>query len=70
VSELRHGHSGSGSLCDIDPKSGAISVPGFTIQPNLQYVFHPGQIVDRTEPQGLRAIPNAFVVGLRTTVKY
>ena len=45
-------------------------VPGFTVQPNLQYVFHPSQIVDRTEPQGLRAIPNAFVVGLRTTVKY
>jgi porin len=45
-------------------------VPGFTVQPNIQYVFHPGQIVDRTEPQGLRVIPNAFVVGLRTTVKY
>ena len=45
-------------------------VPGFTVQPNLQYVFHPGQIVDRTEPQGLHVIPNAFVVGMRTTVKY
>jgi porin len=45
-------------------------VPGFTVQPNLQYVLHPGQTVDHTEPQGLRAIPNAFVVGLRTTVKY
>jgi porin len=45
-------------------------VPGFTVQPILQYVFRPGQIVDRTEPQGLRAIPNAFVVGIRTTVKY
>jgi porin len=45
-------------------------VPGFTVQPNLQYVIHPGQIVDHTEPQGLRAIPNAFVVGIRTTVKY
>jgi porin len=44
--------------------------PGFTVQPILQYVFHPGQIVDRTELQGVRAIPNAFVVGIRTTVKY
>jgi porin len=46
-------------------------VPGWTVQPNVQYVIHPGgHIVDRNDTSGLRIIPNAFVLGLRTTVKY
>src|SRR3954469_21537451 len=46
----------------------AAIVPGWTVQPDLQYVFNPGQNVggsERTE-----AVPNALVLGLRTTLTF
>jgi porin len=51
----------------------AISVMnGVVLQPNIQYVFHPGGggIADPRDPLGLRPQPNALVVGVRTTVQY
>jgi len=46
-------------------------VPGWSVQPNIQYVLHPGgHIADSSDPIGTRAIPNAFVIGMRTSIKY
>jgi porin len=46
-------------------------VPGFVIQPNIQYVFHPaGHIPDLHDPFGTRAVGNAFVAGVRMAIKY
>ena len=45
--------------------------PGLNIQPNIQYVIHPGgHIADPNDPLGVRALRNALVVGLRTNIKY
>jgi porin len=44
---------------------------GVVLQPNIQYVIHPGGgAVDPNDPFGLRAIRNALVVGIRTTIQY
>jgi porin len=43
-------------------------VPGWTIQPDFQYVFHPSASV--TNPRTGSRIKNAAIVGLRTTVSY
>ena len=46
-------------------------LPGFKIQPHVQYVLHPGgHIADPADPTGRRAIPDALVIGLRTSIKY
>jgi porin len=43
----------------------------WTMQPNLQYVIHPGgNVVDPNVPGGVAPIPNAFVLGLRTHLKF
>ncbi|MCJ2050639.1 carbohydrate porin [Methylobacterium sp. J-070] len=48
----------------------AVLGPGVTVQPNLQYVFHPGgNIPDPRDALG-RRIKNATVVGLRATLTY
>ena len=48
----------------------AVLGPGVTVQPNLQYVFHPGgNIPDPRDPLG-RRIANATVVGARATLTY
>ncbi|WP_348645224.1 carbohydrate porin [Methylobacterium sp. BTF04] len=48
----------------------AVIAPGVTVQPNLQYVFHPGgNSADPRDPAGQR-IKNATVVGLRATLTY
>ena len=45
-------------------------VPGWTVQPDFQYIFHPGgHIANPFNPTGA-AIPNATVVGVRTTINY
>ena len=45
-------------------------VPGWTIQPDLQYVWRPGgNIVNPRDLTG-RVIKNALVVGARTTIRY
>ncbi len=46
-------------------------VPGWNLQPNIQYVMHPGgHVVDPTDPLGQRAARNALVLGLRSSIKY
>lgn len=46
-------------------------VPGWSLQPNIQYVIHPGgHVVDPYDPLGQRAVRNALVIGLRSSIKY
>ncbi len=46
-------------------------VQGWTVQPNLQYIFHPGgNVQNPLEPWNLAPMRNALVVGLRTSIKY
>lgn len=45
----------------------AVVVPGFTVQPDIQYVFHPGAGI--AGPDG-RRLRNAAVLGVRATVQY
>lgn len=48
----------------------AVVVPGFTVQPDVQYVVHPGGgIANPRDPNGAR-VRNAAVLGLRATVQY
>jgi porin len=43
----------------------------WSMQPNLQYIIHPGgNVVDPNIPGGVTPIPNAFVLGLRTQLKF
>ena len=45
-------------------------VPGFLVQPDFQYIFHPaGGALNPLKPAGGR-IPDAAVFGLRTTIKF
>jgi porin len=46
----------------------ATVVPGWSVQPDLQYVIHPGGNVQN--PNGSGVIPNALVLGLRSTLKF
>ncbi|MCJ2057611.1 carbohydrate porin [Methylobacterium sp. J-048] len=48
----------------------AVLAPGVTVQPNLQYVFHPGGNVPDPRDELGRRIRNATVVGLRATLTY
>jgi len=44
-------------------------VPGFTIQPDFQYFWNPGgHVPDPVDPA--KAVPDAVVLGLRTTINY
>ncbi|WP_400767649.1 carbohydrate porin [Methylosinus sporium] len=46
-------------------------VPGWTLQPDLQYIRRPGgNIADPRDPNGVRSLRNALVVGLRTLIRY
>ena len=48
----------------------AVLAPGVTVQPNLQYVFHPGgNVADPRDTSGQR-IRNATIVGPRATLTY
>jgi porin len=45
--------------------------PWWVLQPDLQFILHPaGNVSNPTDPTGVRPIPNATVVGLRTTVAF
>lgn len=44
-------------------------VPGFYIQPDFQYFWNPGGHVALNE-EGTEVVPNAAVLGLRTTINY
>ena len=46
-------------------------VPGWTIQPDVQYVFHPGGNVPHpNDPAMRRVVKNALVIGVRSTMQY
>jgi porin len=43
----------------------------WTVQPDLQFIFHPGGNIARpSDPTDTQAIPNAVVIGLRTAVTF
>lgn len=45
-------------------------IPGWTVQPDFQYVFHPGGgTIDPLNPE-IGRIPDAAVFGLRTMIRY
>jgi porin len=44
--------------------------PGWIVQPDFQYIFRPGGgVVDPIDPS-VRRIPDAAVIGLRTTISF
>ena len=47
----------------------ATIVPGWTVQPNLQLVFHPGGHVAGTVSP-VEPVRNAVIVGVRSTMRY
>ncbi|GJE44821.1 carbohydrate porin [Methylobacterium soli] len=48
----------------------ALVVPGFTVQPDVQYILRPGAgIANPRDPDG-RRVKNAAVLGVRATVQY
>lgn len=45
--------------------------PWWTLQPDLQYVFHPGgHVPDPADPSGLRPVRDALLLGLRTGIAF
>ena len=46
------------------------AIPGFLIQPDLQYIVHPGGNIANPFGNGVAPIPNALVVGVRATINY
>ena len=45
-------------------------VPGFTIQPDIQYVIRPGGRIPDPSGESVRPIRDEAVFGLRATVQY
>lgn len=48
----------------------AAIVPGFTIQPDIQYIVRPGGHVANGRDPGGAAVKNAALVGVRATIRY
>jgi len=45
--------------------------PWWTLQPDLQYIVHPGgNVLDPNDPTGAATVKNAFVAGIRSTIKF
>ena len=45
--------------------------PNWSVQPDLQYIVHPGgNVPDPHGPSSAAAIPNALVLGMRTLLKF
>lgn len=45
--------------------------PGWTLQPDLQYIRRPGgNIPDPRDPTGVQTLRNSLVIGLRTLIRY
>ena len=45
--------------------------PWWTVQPDIQYIIHPGgNVTDPSDSAGARAIPDALVLGVRTTINF
>ena len=45
-------------------------IPGWTLQPDFQYVFRPGGNVSNARDPNGAAIKDAAIFGLRTTIRY
>lgn len=46
-------------------------VPGWTVQPNIQYVMHPGgNVPDPNRPFTTAPVKDALVFSLRSTLRY
>ena len=54
----------------IEATYDAVVLPGLTVQPTVQYVFHPGGDVANPFGNGLTPIPNALVFGATTTLRF
>ncbi|WP_183506009.1 carbohydrate porin [Methylobacterium brachythecii] len=48
----------------------ALIVPGFTVQPDVQYVMHPGGGITNPRYPELGRVKNAAVLGMRATIQY
>ena len=45
--------------------------PWWTLQPDLQYIVHPGgNVLDPKDPAGTATVKNAFIAGIRSTIKF
>lgn len=67
--------AGSGSLIRdyealIEVTYRAQIVPGWIVQPDFQYIWHPGGTVPVSSDPGAPAIPDATIVGVRTAINY
>ena len=55
----------------IEATYNAQIVPGWYVQPTVQYISHPaGNVINPSRASFTSPIQDALVVGLRTTVKY
>jgi porin len=46
-------------------------VPGWSIQPDFQYIFHPGgNVPNPNDPAMRRVVKNAAVIGVRSTMQF
>ena len=54
----------------IEATYDATIIPGFMLQPTLQYVVHPGGNVANPLGNGVAPIPNAVVAGVTTVVRF
>ncbi len=45
--------------------------PWWTLQPDLQYIVHPGgNVPDPNDPTNATVVKNAFIAGVRSTIKF
>ncbi len=54
----------------IEATYDATILPGFMMQPTLQYIVHPGGNVANPYGSGIAPIPNALVAGVTTVVRF
>lgn len=48
-----------------------VLAPWWTLQPDFQYIIHPGgNVADPEDPSGERAVKDAVVLGLRTSITF
>ncbi|GGF68487.1 porin [Azorhizobium oxalatiphilum] len=60
-----------GSETVLEVTYSAQITPGFTIQPDFQYIWNPGGgVLNPNDPLGLSTVKNAAVFGVRTTINY
>ncbi len=54
----------------IEATYDATILPGFMLQPTLQYIVHPGGRIADPYGNGIAPIPNALVAGVTTVVRF